>query len=194
MADEAIKGGKELDAFLQSLPVKVEKNILRSALRQGANVIRTEAKALVPVKTGMLYKSIRVSVRYKRGRVTASIKAGGTGGPYKTVESRPDGSVKITYNDAYYARFVEFGTKPHYVRSEKTKAMMLVPNKVASSGFAKRLVITSETGKMHPGANPKPFMRPALDASSGSAIEAIVAQIRARLTKEGINAPAPEVE
>jgi HK97 gp10 family phage protein len=191
MADEVIKGGKELDAFLQTLSVKVEKNILRSALRQGANVIRAAAKANVPVQSGLLRDSIRVSVRSSRGRVTASVKAGkGKGG--KTVEMLPSGKAKITYHDPYYARFVEFGTRPHYVKSEKTKAMMLVPNRVASSGFAKRLVITSETGKMHPGATPKPFMRPALDTSATSAIEAITAQIRARLTKEGINAPAPE--
>lgn len=39
----------------------------------------------------------------------------------------------------------------------------------------------------HPGAQPKPFMRPAIDEKQGEAIRAVGEQIRKRLTKEGIN-------
>lgn len=43
-SEETIIGGRELDAFLKQLAPKVERNIMRSALRQGANVFKAEAK------------------------------------------------------------------------------------------------------------------------------------------------------
>ena len=90
MADVFIKGGKELDDFLKKLPAKLEKNIIRSALRAGAKEILVEAKARVPVGptasenarlyggyAGALRDSIRVTTRHKGIAVSASVKAGG---------------------------------------------------------------------------------------------------------------------
>jgi len=91
-----ITGGKELDAFLQSLPAKVESNIMRSALRAGANVFKEEIKAGVRVDQGDLKRSVRVTTRFRRGRVSASVKIGN----------------KI----AFYAHMVEFGTRPHKIK------------------------------------------------------------------------------
>lgn len=94
--DETISGGRELDAFMQQLSVKVERNILRSALRAGANVIKDEAKANVPVKTGALRKSLTVTTGSKGGTVTAKLKSRGKVAPH--------------------AMLVEYGTKPHKIR------------------------------------------------------------------------------
>lgn len=48
---------------------------------------------------------------------------------------------------------------------------------------------------MHPGARPKPFMRPAFDTQHRAAIEAAREYIRARLAiKHGINVPGPGSE
>lgn len=173
-----ITGGKELDAFLQSLPVKIEKNILRSALRQGANVFKAEVQATVPVGPpsaanvklyggypGALRDSARVSVRVKRGRVTASLKIGG-----KTRKGA----------DAFYAHMVEFGTRAHTILPKSAKALRLGGHMVNSIH--------------HPGAKPHPFMRPALDSKAEAAVEAVGNQVRARLTKEGIDVPAPETD
>lgn len=110
MAKEvAVKGLKELDAFLKRLPAKVEGNILRGALRAGAKVILTEAKVLVPVgppnaenvrlyggHEGALRDSIRISTSRRKGDVKASVKAGGKN--------------KKTGADVFYAHFIEFGT------------------------------------------------------------------------------------
>jgi HK97 gp10 family phage protein len=97
MAETVIKGGKELQEFLNTLPAKIERNIMRAALRAGAKVIADEAKLNVPVKDGDLRASIRVSTRAKRGQVTASVKAGS--------------------QKAWYWRFVEFGTAAHTIQS-----------------------------------------------------------------------------
>lgn len=94
--DRSIIGGTALDAALRTLPVKIERNILRAALRQGANVYRAEVRATIPVESGALRKSVRVSTRAKGGTVYASLKIG---------------------NDkTFYARFLEFGTQRHGVK------------------------------------------------------------------------------
>ncbi len=158
MSDSSITGGRELDAFLQTLSVKVEKNIMRSALRAGANVFKDDVKANIPVESGDLRATVRVSTQAKSGTVTASLKVGG--------------------KKAFYWHFVEFGTAAHRIGPKNAKALAL-------SGVVVGFV-------HHPGARPKPFMRPAFDNKAGAAIDAVATQIRARLTLEGINAPAPE--
>lgn len=84
MSTVGVKGLSELQAFLSSLPAKVEKNIMRSALRQGANVLKDEAKKNLSangnIDTGKLRDGIRVSTNYKRGVVSATVKAKGTHG------------------------------------------------------------------------------------------------------------------
>lgn len=160
MSDQIIRGGRELNAFLQSLPAKVEANILRSALRAGAKVYQSEVKQNLAsnssVDSGELLASVRVSVRLKNGQVTATVKAGN--------------------KKAYYWGWVEFGTQPHTITA-KGGALVI-------GGMPMRSV-------QHPGAQPRAYMRPAFDARAEDAIAAVAAQIRKRLTKEGINVPAP---
>ena len=188
MADErTIIGGRQLLDALQQLPVKIERNVMRAALRAGANVIRNEARDNVPVRLGALRKSIRVSTGSKNGRVWATIKAGS--------------------KEAYYWRWVEFGTKPHLIkvqedekpinsrltakRGQLTRVSMRTINRNAlkiGSNFVGPTV-------SHPGAQPHPFMRPALDAKGNAAVDAVVAKIAERLMKEhGFDVPAPEVD
>lgn len=101
--DQAIHGGRELDAFLQQLPVKVEKNILRAALRAGAIEFRQEARQNVPVDEGELRASIRATTRFKRGTVYVSVKAGGRRAPHW--------------------HWVEFGTAPHKIKPKRQDAL-----------------------------------------------------------------------
>ena len=104
MADEqAIIGGRELDAFLQQFPVKTEKNILRAALRAGAVVFRSEARQNVPVDEGDLQASIRVTTRTRRGTVYTSVKAGGKRAPHW--------------------HWIEFGTGAHKIKPKKQEAL-----------------------------------------------------------------------
>nr|WP_314540135.1 HK97-gp10 family putative phage morphogenesis protein [uncultured Massilia sp.] len=184
MADEyAVTGGRELDAFLQQLSTKVEKNIMRAALRAGAAVIRDEARNNVSVLDGLLRRSIRVSGRAKNGTVTASVKVG-----------------------AFYGLMIEYGVKPHLIKvQEEEKAInyRLTRKRGTLTRVSMRTVNRHvlQIGNhfvgpvvSHPGFSEKPFLRPALDTKAGAAIEAVKDKIRQRLTKEGLNVPAPEPE
>jgi HK97 gp10 family phage protein len=160
MSDENIFGGRELDAFLQTLPVKIEKNIMRAALRAGAAEFRDAVRAGINDETGELSKSVKTSTSAKGGRVMAKLRVGN--------------------KKAWYGRLVEFGTKAHKI----------VPKKAGSLSF--NGIQVREVS--HPGAKPSPFMRPAFDSKASAAITAVGQKIRSRLTAEGINTPAPEVE
>jgi HK97 gp10 family phage protein len=93
-----IKGGAELQAFLNTLSPKVEKNLMRGALRSAAKIIADEAKLNAPVKSGELRKSIRVSTRAKKGQVSATIKAGN--------------------KKVFYAIWQEYGTAAHSITAK----------------------------------------------------------------------------
>lgn len=102
---EALKGAKELMAFLDQLPAKVEANVSRNGLRAGAAVMNRILKDKMPVKSGRLKKSARISTRSRRGQVSAKIVVGGGG--------------------AWYASIVEFGAKAHPIQPEKGKAIFI---------------------------------------------------------------------
>lgn len=107
MAEVKVEGLAELHRLLQDLPAKLEANVLRGGMRAGAKVIEAEAKRIVPVGTGPqageLRDSVRVSVRSIKGKVQATIKAGG--------------------KKAWYARLVEFGTAAHLIRPKNRKSL-----------------------------------------------------------------------
>lgn len=145
-----VSGLAELDKLLKELPAKIEGNIMRGAMRAGAKVFADRAKELVPVKSGQLRDSIKVSTRSRRGRVSATVRAGG--------------------KKAFYAHMVEFGTARHFIKPRKRKSLFF-------AGLAREVVD-------HPGASPKPFMRPALDGGQVEAVNAAADYIRKRLAKE----------
>lgn len=103
--DLSVAGGRELDRLLNTLPANIHANILRSALSAGAAVYREQAREEVPVSSGRLKKSIRVSSRVqgRKGLVTASVKAGSKKTPY--------------------AVLVEFGTRPHQIKAPPGRAL-----------------------------------------------------------------------
>ena len=161
MSELHIVGGEQLQRFLSELPTKIERNIMRSALRSGAMVILARARSLVPVKSGTLQRSLRVSTNSKGGVVTANMRAGG-----KIKRGKGGG-------DAYYAHMVEWGTRMHTIAT-----------KGGSLKIGGRFVGKSV---LHKGARAHPFMRPALDGGAQSAIVAVADRVRSRLTKAGID-------
>lgn len=151
-----IRGAAELQKVLGQLPVKLERKILRGGLRAGAKVIEAEAKRRVPVVTGQLRDSIRVSTGSKRGgKVYAHVKAGG----------RKKGQ-------AFYAHFVEFGTARH----------VILPGGGTKAGKALAIAGRMVGAKVdHPGARARPFMRPALDTQSQKAVDQMAEYLAQRL-------------
>ena len=167
-----VKGLKELNQFLQTLPAKVEQNILRGALRAGVNVLKEEAKQRVPIAApssrgrkvygnyrGLLRDSVRISVNTKRGTVTAKVKAGGKD---RQTKGKPA---------AFYAHMVHQGTKPHLIKPRKPGGALWVGGRWVGS-------------VMHPGAKAKPFMAQAMGSKNRHAVMAMRDYIARRLIKK----------
>lgn len=153
--DQVIVGGRELADELAKFSVKLEKNIMRGALRAGAVEIRDEVRQRAPVASGDLKKSVRVTSRVQKGRVSASVKVGNT--------------------KAWYAHFVEFGTRPHVIKAKPGRAM--------------RFGGTTTAQVSHPGIVGRPFIRPGADEATPRALVEVTKYIRARMTKERLNQP-----
>lgn len=176
-----IDGLAELREACKQLPKNIENNIMRGALRAGGKVIADEARRRVPVRSGQLQASIRVSVRPAPQGITASVKAGdrfrvfkgkgtATKAPYRT--KRAGGG--FDYHAPFYAHFVEFGTKPHIIKPKRGKRLAFV---VASKVVAVPIV-------RHPGTKPRPFLGPAFDAKWREALEVMEGYIAKRLPIE----------
>ena len=141
MAEETIIGAAKLDSFMQQLPVKVERNILRAALRAGVNEFKAEAKQRVPVDEGDLRASLRVTTSSKSGTVYAKLKVGGKKAPH--------------------AHLVEFGTAAHKIRPKKQHAL-------AFAGVAVREV-DHPGAKPHPFFRPAFDAKPAAAVAATAA-------------------------
>jgi HK97 gp10 family phage protein len=172
--EQNILGAVALDALLGTLPVKIEKNILRGALRAGAKVMLAEVKQRIPVASGDLRDSVRITTRVRRGVVSASVKAGNA--------------------KAYYAGMVEFGTRPHLIKvDDKDRGVNRRTGKLASVTTVNRRLAIGGTvigpSVAHPGAKARPYMRPAADAGFEAAVGAVQKHVRDRLTKQGLEVP-----
>lgn len=181
MADTTlnVKGLSELIKFMDEFPAKLQRNVMRGAMRAAAVEVKgtvvanapegppsTEGASKYGQRQGDLKSTIRVSVRIIGGKVVAKVVAGGTaksGAP--------------TLNEAVWN---EFGTRPHTI--------------AAVSGALKigdRFVGSVE----HPGAAPHPFMRPALDAKAADAVVAAGNYVKNRLaTKNGLDTSDVSIE
>ena len=113
-----VDGLKELRKALEALPKEIQGRPLRSAVSAAAGLIRDKAKQAVPVgETGNL-KSAIYRYRSRRnsatGRETFFVGIRQGKAQYKdTAYNRRKGRVGKKYNtqgEAYYWRFLEFGT------------------------------------------------------------------------------------
>ena len=87
-----VSGTEEILRDLRKAQADVQDEA-REVLKGQAKVIRDDARGRCPSDTGTLKRSVRSSV--SRKKLSASVSAGG----------------KVRGKDAYYAQFVEFGTK-----------------------------------------------------------------------------------
>lgn len=165
MSDVQVRGLQELYRALQTLPDKIQQNVLRGAMRAGAKVMAQQAKVMAPRgHSGRLVRSVRYSAQFDR-RARRMIGRASSG---KGSRGRPNSA------SAFYARFVEFGTRPHVIKATP-------PRKLLAIGVP---------SVRHPGASAKPFMRQAFAQSKTTATFAAAAYMRKRLaTKHGINVP-----
>ena len=103
MADVHVTGLKELNDFLQTLPTRIEKNVLRGSLRAGMKVVQPVAKSNARKASGLYAAGLKIGTRARGGKVTAYLKATG--------------------RHAYLGRWIEFGTRAHNIAA-KTKGWL----------------------------------------------------------------------
>jgi len=172
-----IKGLSDLQAALDTLPAKVEANILRGAMRAGIKELVKDVQAEAPEgppsgtgakryggRRGLLKASVRGSVKLKTraGKLVGVVRAGG---------KAKGGGV------AFYAAILAKGAKPHVIKAKKGSALAV--------GGGVALV-------NHPGFKANRFMLTALDRGAPRALEAMAAYTRNRLkNKHGLDVPLP---
>jgi HK97 gp10 family phage protein len=112
MVDD-VKGLKEMNRVLKRLPEKTRKKVVRSALREGAKVIKEAAEnALASMFSGTGNVKSNVGIAAGRSRVPFQVlyRIGIEGGAVDP-EKDPRGS-----GEAYYWRFLEFGSSKFHAR------------------------------------------------------------------------------
>lgn len=96
-----VKGLKELEAKLLAMGQKVGLKAIRTALVSGAQIIKQDAMARVPVDTGRLKKSLLVKKLSKPNPFKEQVIVGVRSGK----------KLQKTNRDAFYWKFLEFGHK-----------------------------------------------------------------------------------
>ena len=176
MTEIRIKGLDDLQKFLDEFPINVQNNIMRGALRAGMKVVKDKAKMSIENQSGELASGLRVYTRIREGIIRASIVTGGYHG--------------------YVAMWVEFGTRPHLIKVQEeekkinyrlsAKRGVLVRESMTTINRRSLLIGNNFVGPVikHPGAKPKPFLRPALDTEGTKAVIAAGEYIKMRLSKQ----------
>lgn len=102
-----ITGIKQIDRRLKLLPLKVQKKIIRPAIRDGLKLVKAEMAVQAPVDTGLMKKSIKIKAVAKRkvGRIAMLVQISGkVAGLVKTSKSG---------KRTFYPAAVEWGSRDH---------------------------------------------------------------------------------
>ena len=167
--DGGCSGLPEILRHLNAVPGALQNKILTLALPAGARVIADEAARLVPVRTGNLRDTIRsrkAPRRFSRGNLTWHIAVG-----------------------SRIAHLVEFGTAPHEIKPMGFASRFAMAVRAARAGArdaAHALMIRGRFvggAVQHPGARPRPFLRPAFDRRADDALATIASRVTSALGK-----------
>lgn len=147
-------------AKLKRIP-DVAVNAARQAMEEGAQEIVDEMRRLVPIRSG----DLRDSIGWTWGEVPPGtfmideIRSGkNQGDQYATMRIR----IYAGSEDAFYARFIEFGTQPH----------ALALNASVKRG------LRQDQGGRHPGGPAHPFFFPAWKAKKAEFRKRIRERVR----------------
>ena len=135
-----IDGLRELKNALLKLPEKLGEKVLNGALYAGAKLVVDDAKVKVPVRTGELRRNIRArrATKKQRGDLTAAVVVGVRRLTKKQIASIRKKKGRENASDAFYWRFLEFGTSKMAARpflrpafeSRKTAAALLIKDEI----------------------------------------------------------------
>jgi HK97 gp10 family phage protein len=116
MADVTVTGLKELADAMRDLPTRIGRNVLRGATNAGASVIKKDAVARAPVYAGddpradpgRLHRALyQKQIRDQSNDLKQVFYVGVRSGKDQQKVKR---GKKVSNLDAFYWRFVEFGT------------------------------------------------------------------------------------
>jgi hypothetical protein len=105
MSDARVTGLSELRRLLDELPAKLERNVMRGALRAGVKTILPVAKQNIHSVSGELAEGLKIGTRARDGVVTAYVKATG---PHRSI-----------------AHLVEHGTRAHFIAAKDGGALAI---------------------------------------------------------------------
>lgn len=133
---------------LDNVEKKIRKKGIRKGMNEATKIVAKAAKQKAVRVSGLLAKSIGRKVGRDRRKVTVGLVGPriGFAGSYAGKPRDPE----------KYAHLVELGTAPHSVAKGDT-----LERKNRKGDVVKQASQTA--GKMHPGAQAKPFLRPAAD-------------------------------
>jgi hypothetical protein len=157
---QPIEGLKDMYAFLNRIPAELGKGANQVVNAMLAPVARQMKKFLTPVKrSGLLRKGMTKKVRsYKSGIAWGAI------GPDRDLVGMWGIRKPRRIRPANYAHLVEGGTKPHTIKFKTRNRVM-----------------------EHPGTDPHPFRRPALEASKAEAIRKGEEKLAQVMQKAGLS-------
>lgn len=159
MTEIKVEGLKELDALLKSLPEKVAKKILRTAVHDAARFFAKEGQRRVSPQEGVLQKGILAKRKQNSSPLEATAQAGAS---------------------TFYALMLEKGHKlvasPGYIPSLKRHRT----KKKGKFETAKRRIMSKVIGSVRP----RPFMRPAYDEGKDEAVRLVASHIARRIFAE----------
>lgn len=133
----SIKGFEQISRKLKNIEKKAGNKVVRRGVSKMAQVVRKEMRRNAPRRSGKLNKELRYKVqRDRRGGFTAKVGA---------------------FNDAFYAKFLEDGTKPHRIPKKNG-------GKVVINGSVRQ-------NASHPGTRGTKFLSKSFDKSRKRAIQ-----------------------
>jgi HK97 gp10 family phage protein len=168
-----VDGLAQLEANLRAMGTEVAVKWTNGALRAGVRVFQLAAQGNVPVREGVLKKTIRI----RRGKKE---RADNVREYFLIAGSRQKGG-----GGAFYAHMVEGGTKPHTIKGRMREGDK--PGRLLYGGNYARVV-------NHPGTKGTHFMERAARNGTGAAVGAYAGYIRTKLAKSGMLNPATETE
>lgn len=166
-----MQGYAQVERRLMALPTKVARKVASQAMRAGAKIIQTEAKALAPKDTGALRKSIRVRTakKKKRGEVKFTV----------TTSSKDN----LFKGDQFYGGFQELGYRLGK-RSAEVQRLQRAVRKSRNAGVhsvASAALDSVDKRRRVPG---KRFMKRAFNSKGKAAVDLISQQLISGIERE----------
>jgi HK97 gp10 family phage protein len=147
------RGRNRVRRVLARIPEEFRAEIGQSIERTAKRIV-DDAKTRVPVETGTLKAAIDYRVAKNGLTATLGIRR------------------KAARRDAFYAHFVEFGTRAHQV---KVKTARILRDAKTGRVFGARVTI--------PALPARPFLTPAFEAAKPEGVADIRAAVRSALTR-----------